>query len=136
MNSILLVDTDVLSAVLRRHPLAFARANAYALHHSKLTFSAITRFEILRGLKARSASRQQSDFEIFCSENVILPLTDGVIDRSAEIFAHLYRRGQLIGDADIFIAATALEHGMGVVTNNVAHFSRVPGLHVENWLVS
>jgi tRNA(fMet)-specific endonuclease VapC len=136
MNSILLVDTDVLSAVLRRHPLAFARANAYALQHSKLTFSAITRFEILRGLKAKSASRQLQEFEIFCAGNVILPVTDDVIDRASEIFADLYCRGKLIGDADIFIAATALVHGMGVVTNNVAHFSRVPGLHIEKWLVS
>ncbi len=32
---------------------------------------------------------------------------------------------------NMWIAATALVHGMGVVSNNVDEFSRVPGLAVE-----
>jgi len=38
-----------------------------------------------------------------------------------------------IGERDLFIAATALAHGYGVVTANVREFSRVPGLAVEDW---
>jgi tRNA(fMet)-specific endonuclease VapC len=64
----------------------------------------------------------------------ILSVDDAVVLQAAEIYVELHRRGQLIGDADILIASTALVHRMGVVTNNVAHFSRVPGLRLENWL--
>ncbi len=67
--------------------------------------------------------------------NRILPLTDNIIVRASDIYADLYRHGQLIGDADILIAATALEHGMVLVTNNTSHLSRVAGLILENWLM-
>lgn len=39
-----------------------------------------------------------------------------------------------IGDADILIAATALVQGLVLTTNNEAHFRRIPGLRVDNWL--
>jgi predicted nucleic acid-binding protein len=39
-------------------------------------------------------------------------------------------KGLLIGSNDLSIAATALGHGTGVVTNNVDEFSRVPDLTV------
>ena len=34
---------------------------------------------------------------------------------------------------DMFIAATALEENLILVTGNVEHFSRIPGLKIENW---
>jgi tRNA(fMet)-specific endonuclease VapC len=54
--------------------------------------------------------------------------------QAAGIYAELYQRGALIGDADILIAASAMVHGMALVTNNEEHFRRINGLHVENWL--
>lgn len=54
--------------------------------------------------------------------------------KAADIYADLSARGELIGDADILIAATALAHGLGVVTNNEDHFRRIRDLRVENWL--
>jgi tRNA(fMet)-specific endonuclease VapC len=39
-----------------------------------------------------------------------------------------------IGDADILIGASALVHGLGIVTNNEDHFRQIPGLQVTNWL--
>jgi predicted nucleic acid-binding protein len=60
-------------------------------------------------------------------------LTDSIIDLGAEIYANLYRQGQLIDDADILIAATALVHDYRLVTDNVRHFARIPNLVVENW---
>ncbi len=53
---------------------------------------------------------------------------------AAEIYADLSKRGELIADADILIAASALVRGLGIVTNNEEHFKRIQNLHVENWL--
>ena len=39
----------------------------------------------------------------------------------------------MVEATDLFIAATALVHGLIVSTRNVRHFERVPGLVVENW---
>jgi tRNA(fMet)-specific endonuclease VapC len=47
---------------------------------------------------------------------------------------HLERAGTLIGPNDLFIAAHALALGLTLVTDNLREFSRVPDLHVENWL--
>jgi tRNA(fMet)-specific endonuclease VapC len=50
--------------------------------------------------------------------------------RFAQIRGQLRRQGQLIGDMDVLIAATALHHGLVLVTANRRHFDRVPNLMV------
>lgn len=129
-----LLDTDVLSAIMRQHPQATARARRYLLDHRRFTISIITRYEVLRGLLTRQAVRQQHAFEQLCAASEVLPITEEVGVQAAAIYADLYARGQLIGDADILIAATALVNGYAVATNNEAHFQRINGLTVENWL--
>ena len=129
-----LLDTDILSAIMRKNPDAMQKAREYLTSHQRFTISIITRYEILRGLKSKSATRQIEAFEAFCQQSSVLPLTDPVIHRAADIYAELHRGGQLIGDADILIAASALEHNLGVATNNAAHFQRIIGLRIESWL--
>jgi tRNA(fMet)-specific endonuclease VapC len=63
-----------------------------------------------------------------------LPLTDEIVERSAEVYADLYRRGELISEGDMLIAGTALVHNLVVVTNNEKHFNRISGLQIDNWL--
>jgi len=129
-----LLDTDILSAVLRGTPAVAARSREYLAEHKAFAFSIITRYEILRGLKAKEAIAQVQAFDRFCEACLILPLTDEIVVRAAEIYASLRRRGQPTGDADILIGASALTHGFGVVTNNETHFGRIEGLRVDNWL--
>lgn len=129
-----LLDTDILSAVMRQEPATLAHARAYLAVHGCLTFSTITRYEILRGLHAKHATAQLAAFDQLCRVSTILPLTDPIVVRAAGIYAHLYRRGALIGDADILIAATSIEHRLIVLTNNEEHYRRIPGIQIENWL--
>ena len=63
-----------------------------------------------------------------------MSVTEEVAVKAADIYADLSKRGELIGDADILIGATALVNALGVVTNNEDHFRRIRDLHVENWL--
>jgi len=130
----IILDTDILSAVMRKNPVAISKARHYLAEHGQFIFSVITRYEILRGLKAKGATKQAMIFDRFCAKNVILPLTDEIIVMAAEIYADLSKRGELIADADILIAASALVRGLGIVTNNEEHFKRIQNLHVENWL--
>ncbi len=55
-------------------------------------------------------------------------MTDEIIVRAADIYADLRTRGELIGDADILIAATALVHNLPLKTLNIKHFNRIPHL--------
>ena len=50
-----------------------------------------------------------------------------------EIYRDLATRGRLIGANDMWIAATALVHNLGVVTNNCGEFERVSGLSVVGY---
>lgn len=59
-----------------------------------------------------------------------IPITEPVARVHAEIWADLAGRGGAIGAHDLWIAATALTHGLGVATLNEADFGRVPGLRV------
>lgn len=128
-----LLDTDVLSAIMRGEPEAVRRASEYLAVHERLTFSAITRYEILRGLHAKQALAQLDAFDRFAAASQVLPVNDAVIVTASRTYAELYRHGDLIGDADILISATAMEHDLTLVTNNMRHFSRISGLRLENW---
>jgi tRNA(fMet)-specific endonuclease VapC len=129
-----LLDTDTLSEIIKGRDEAIANAAvAYLEEHKRFTFSVLTRYEILRGLEARGATRQRSAFEAQCLVSEVLPLTDEIVVRAAQVYGILYREGRLIGDADLLIAATALTQNIAVVTNNVDHFERVPGPVVETW---
>jgi len=52
---------------------------------------------------------------------------------SASIRIQLEKQGWAIGPLDMLIAGTAVSRGAALVTNNVAGFSRVPGLRVLDW---
>lgn len=96
-------------------------------------FSLITRYEILRGLKAKRAAKQLARFDEQCRRSRVLPINDDVVVRAADFYARLRSEGQLISDADLFIAATAVIHDLVLVTNNTDHFRRIPGLSVDSW---
>jgi tRNA(fMet)-specific endonuclease VapC len=131
---IALLDTDVLSEVLKqRNPQVVTKATAYLRSHGSFAFSAFTRFEISRGFKEKGATNQLTRFKEFCRHSVIIPVTDGVLDRAEDLWAIARRGGLPCGDADLIIAATALETGRVLVTGNTAHYATISGLKLEDW---
>lgn len=128
-----LLDTDTLSLLRRRHPQVVAHARVYLQRYGQLTFSELTRYEVVRGYKKIGAFRQLAIFERFCHQHRVLPLDWGALEQAAEIWAELSRRGELIGEVDILLAGTAMAHGLAIVTSNVSHFQRVGRLVVLDW---
>ena len=129
-----LLDTDVLSEVLKqRNPQVVAKAAEYLRSHGSFAFSAFTRFEISRGFKEKVATNQIARFRKFCQHSLIIPVTDSVFDRAEDLWAIARRGGLPCGDADLIIAATALETGRVLVTGNTAHYAWISGLNLEDW---
>ena len=128
-----LLDTDTLSHIQRQTPIVVRHSNNYLRVYSKFTFSDMTKYDLLRGLKAKQATVQVAAFLKFCSNNELLPVRSTILDRATDIYAELHRRGQIIGDADIIIAATAIVHNLVLITNNTRHFSRIPDIALSNW---
>ena len=58
----------------------------------------------------------------------ILAMIEATAGEYARIASTLRKKNQLIGTNDLWIAAAALAAGFPLVTNNSAHFSRIPGL--------
>jgi tRNA(fMet)-specific endonuclease VapC len=129
-----LLDTDTLSEFLKKKDAVVTRrAGAYLQIHQKFIISAVTRYEIIRGLKAKYASKQLQQFATFCQHANIMPVTDTIFDRAADLWVSANAAGQPKKDADLLIAATALEHALVLVSGNTADFSWIAGLTVDNW---
>ena len=133
MNEAIL-DTDILSEVLKaKDARVLARAQEYLAVHQRFVFSAISFYEILRGLLAKQASRQLSRFLMTANTSDILPIDLAVLQRAAQLWADAQTQGQPRDDADLIIAATALEADRELVTGNLPHFSWIRGLRVVDW---
>ncbi len=124
-----LIDTSVLINVERRG-LPLERA----LGERERAISVITASELLHGVHRaaddRARTRRQAFVEHLISSIEPLPITTPVARAHAEIWAGLERGGEVIGAHDMWIAATAVSHGMDVATANATEFERVPGLTV------
>jgi tRNA(fMet)-specific endonuclease VapC len=129
-----LLDTDILSQVLKqRHPSVRKHAAQYLRSHGQFAFSAVTRFEIIRGYKERNAATQLTRFLTFCGHSLILPVTDVIFDRAADLWVMARKGGYPCGDADLLIAATAIAYGRRFATGNKTHFAWIPGLPIDDW---
>lgn len=122
-----LVDTDVVASYLN------GRNDMIALLHSLLpdglAISAVTFGEIFEGIYyGRNPGQNAAIFRGFLHGVNVLDVNRTVARRFARIRGDLRQRGQLIGDADLLIASTALVHDLTLVTRNLRHFQRVPGL--------
>ncbi len=115
-------------------PSFIARLAATPIEHQFT--SAITVGEMVYGAH-RSARTEQllSQLQTHVWPNVkILPFDRVAAETYGRIRAELEKAGIPIGEPDARIAAVALSHNLTVVTGNVRHIDRVPGLPVENWL--
>ncbi len=131
-----LFDTDTLSNILKPNPSPnlLVRLATTALDEQYTT--SITVGEMVYG--AHRSSRREYFLRLL-AERVwpsvqVLPFDGAAGETYGRIRADLERRGTPVAEPDLRIAAIALVHNLTVVTGNVRHFSRVPGLQVEDWI--
>jgi tRNA(fMet)-specific endonuclease VapC len=102
---------------------------------TELAIASITASELLAGVALSPDGARRTRREVFVTSVLgtvsILPLDLNVARVHAQLWADLQRRGMMIGRHDLIIAATAVTHGLVVLTHNVREFDRVPGLSVQ-----
>jgi tRNA(fMet)-specific endonuclease VapC len=128
-----MLDTSIASGVIAQRVNLDARLQD--LDSEQWCISTITRAELLFGVLRRpEATKLARLVQAFLDVARVEPFDARAADAYAALKADLQRRGEGIGMADELIAAHALALGVVMVTDNVRHFERVPGLPVENWL--
>jgi tRNA(fMet)-specific endonuclease VapC len=122
-----LIDTSVLVDAERRGDALEERVG-----EQDRAISVITVSELLHGVhRADSEARRlarQAFVEQLLARIEPIQVSAQVARVHAEIWARLEADGQMIGAHDLWIGATAVAHGMALVTTNRRDFERVPGL--------
>src|SRR3978361_578087 len=128
-----LFDTDAISEVLKKRPARGYLRWLAEIPRSEQFTSAVTIGELFRGaFQSQATARHLENIESRVLPAVtVLPYDVPVARIYGEIQVRLAREGRKVEDADLQIAATALHHGLEMVTGNLRHFERIPGLRLQ-----
>ena len=132
-----LLDTDTLSDLVKRTPRPALLGRLAGLPSATIYSTVISVFELRLGCRRRGAGGdalwKKIQDEVLGNVQILTFGPRHAI-RAGDLLGELLANGTPIGVEDTLIAAIALVEDACVVTGNVRHFARVPGLRVENWL--
>ena len=127
-----LLDTDTIIYALKGNEAVKAHLLKFA--DAPKALSVITFGELIFG--ARKSQRVHENLakvhhikEMFS----VIDVTPAVMEIFGELKATMQSNGINVADFDLLIGSTALCMNYTIVTNNVKHFSKIPGLKVANW---
>jgi tRNA(fMet)-specific endonuclease VapC len=132
---VFLLDTNIVSEIVRRVPDARVMARLNGEVAARLHISSVTVFELRFGA-ARSAkpaslwARIQRDI---IGRFQLLPFTEQDALAAGDLMAPLVGSGQQIALQDIWLAGVAFGRNLTLVTRNRRDFDRITGLKAENW---
>ena len=124
-----LIDSDWLIDATTGRPGAQRALSSLSI--DGLAVSILTVAELYEGaFGTLDPSHTLAGMREFLSDYAVLFISDSIAERFARERADLRRQGRLIPDVDLLIAATALTHDLTLLTRNVRHFARIPGLRI------
>lgn len=128
------IDSSVLIAAQRGQ----LDLNAALAEHAADSFaiSAVTATELLHGVHRVAAGKREATeayVEGLLQHLPVIPFDLAVARVHARLWAQLVATGNMVGERDLLIGATALTHGHTVVTRDERSFPRIPGLDVDVW---
>lgn len=128
-----LLDTDTLVFYLRGRLEVTQKLLGVPL--ADLCTSAMCIGELYYGAsKSQKQAERKAEVDQLRKTLVSIALDEAEMERFGQLKASLEERGERLADADLLVAATALEHDLTLVTGNLKHFQRVATLQVESWI--
>jgi tRNA(fMet)-specific endonuclease VapC len=132
-----LLDTNILSELVKKTPNKNLVARIKDTPSASLYTASVCVMELRYGALRRG---NPEDLWLNIQQRIIskvriLDFSYNEAMKAAEVLYKLYSIGQPIGIEDVMIGSIALSHGLTVVTANTKHFSRIPNLQAENWLL-
>lgn len=117
------LDTNVLIELARRKLIR------YIDREDQLYIPWIVAYEYIRGLAYLGRDTGLVKHELESRFNIIYP-TNSILVKAVEIYLSLRKRGELIPDPDILIAASCIANNIPLATMNRSHFNRIEGLEL------
>lgn len=129
-HGIYLLDTDVCIALIKgQHGI---QERIRDIDPMDIKISDITLAELYFGAYKSGREKHFDDVRKIYALFESYPIQH--LRKYGELRWMLEQKGMKIGDMDMFIAATALEEDLILVTGNTDHFYRIPDLKIENWI--
>ena len=129
-----ILDTDILSYFLKRHPVVVKRFQS--VESNELATTAINYAEILFGVYRSGKMAQKAvPIQAFLDSFAILDFDARAGKEFAKIKTALQEKGNPLADMDVMIASICQANRCTLVTNNTKHFEKIDGIILENWSV-
>ena len=135
-----LVDTNIPSELTHHEPDVRVADFIRNTGSTNLFLSVMTIGEICKGIDLLPASQKRAQLQRWLEVDVrlwfagrILPVTESIAERWGHLAAATRKRGVTLAVADGVIAATALEHGLTLVTRNVKDFEGLGVAILNPW---
>lgn len=135
MEARFLLDTNICIYIRRKRPDALLKRFG-ALRHGEAVLSVITFGELVYGAEKsvhRAVALKQ--LQELAALLPVMSLPEMAAQTYGTMRAALERKGSMIGNNDLWIAAHARAANLTLVTNNLREFARVDGLSLQNWAV-
>jgi predicted nucleic acid-binding protein len=128
----ILLDTDICIELLRGNAKVIDKRQGY---EEKVAISFMSVAELFYGAeKSDNAVKNAKLIEEFLLTIEIIHSDLEILKKFGELKAGLGSAGNILADADVFIAATTLAKCNILITGNVNHFRRIEELRIENWI--
>ena len=127
-----LLDTNILSAIIRKEALAEQRFRQAVADDDTLLLSIVVFYEIKRGLLKRDAKKQMAVFEHLADQLAWCDVIQDDWKQAAPLWVDRATMGKPIQDADLLIAVQAKRLNAILVTDNEKDFDSL-GVKMENW---
>lgn len=127
------LDSDFLIAVLRRHPDVGGKIEELLQSDETVATTVFNAQEVLSGALAGGSGKNVETANRLLNSISLLTYGQEEMHHAVELTHNLTKKGQRIGVFDELIAGICIAHDAVIITRNITHFGRVPGLNVESW---
>ena len=128
------LDTNIISYVLNGNSTLAGKLESVTRSGDNVVIPLMVYYETKRGLLANNATAKMQVFDKLCLRISVYDLTVYDMNTAATIYADRKRKGRMIDDSDLLIAAQCVTQGYTLVTHNTKHFEDIDGLQVVDWV--
>jgi len=127
------LDSNIISYLLKDNPAVYTQLFKAIDAGCRCIIPSIAYYEIKRGLLAVNATTKMVGFDKLCRDFGVGSMDIHVWNEAARLYAIHSKSGELLEDADFFMAAFCIVNGYTLITNNTGHFKRINELKYVNW---